>query len=154
MGAIASQITSLAIVYSIFYSGADQSKHQSSTSLAFVRGIHRDRWIPAQMASNAENISIWWRHHDFRHAIFKQILVIDGWDISSEIALLWRSLDLTDDQSTLVRQQAITWANVDPDLCRHMASVGHNELINNKNLDNGNPNTSPWNRDMGCILLV
>ena len=27
-----------------------------------------------------------------------------------------------------VRQQAITWANVEPDLCRHMASLGHNEL--------------------------
>ena len=25
-------------------------------------------------------------------------------------------------------QQVITWANVDPDLCRHMASLGHNEL--------------------------
>ena len=25
-------------------------------------------------------------------------------------------------------QQAITWANVDPDLCRHLASLGHNEL--------------------------
>ena len=41
MGAIASQITSLTIVYSTLYSGADQSKHQSSASLAFVRGIHR-----------------------------------------------------------------------------------------------------------------
>ena len=41
MGAIASQITSLTIVYSTFYSGADQRKHQSSASLAFVRGIHR-----------------------------------------------------------------------------------------------------------------
>ena len=41
MGAMASQITSLTIVYSTFYSGADQRKHQSSTSLAFVRGIHR-----------------------------------------------------------------------------------------------------------------
>ena len=41
MGAIAPQITSLAIVYSAFYSGADQRKHQSSASLAFVRGIHR-----------------------------------------------------------------------------------------------------------------
>ena len=41
MGAIASQITSLTIVYSTVYSGADQSKHQSSASLAFVRGIHR-----------------------------------------------------------------------------------------------------------------
>ena len=28
------------------YSGTDQRKHQSSASLAFVRGIHRDRWIP------------------------------------------------------------------------------------------------------------
>ena len=41
MGAMASQITSLTIVYSNFYSGADQRKYQSSASLAFVRGIHR-----------------------------------------------------------------------------------------------------------------
>ena len=41
MGTIASQITSLTIVYSIVYSDADQRKHQSSASLAFVRGIHR-----------------------------------------------------------------------------------------------------------------
>ena len=43
MSAMASQITSLTIVYSIVYSGADQRKHQSSASLAFVRGIH---WWP------------------------------------------------------------------------------------------------------------
>ena len=41
MGAIASQITSLTIVYWTFYSDADERKHQSSASLAFVRGIHR-----------------------------------------------------------------------------------------------------------------
>ena len=41
MGAMASQITSLTIVYSIVYSGADQTEHQRSASLAFVRGIHR-----------------------------------------------------------------------------------------------------------------
>ena len=41
MDTIASQITSLTIVYSIVYSGVDQRKHQSSASLAFVRGIHR-----------------------------------------------------------------------------------------------------------------
>ena len=40
MGVMASQTTSL-IVYSIVYYGADQRKHQSSTSLAFVGGIHR-----------------------------------------------------------------------------------------------------------------
>ena len=41
IGAIASQITNLTIVYSIVCLDADQRKHQSSTSLAFVRGIHR-----------------------------------------------------------------------------------------------------------------
>ena len=41
MNAMASQITSLTIVYSTVYLGADQRKHQSSASQAFVRGIHR-----------------------------------------------------------------------------------------------------------------
>ena len=41
MATIASEITSLAIVYSTVYSDADQGKHQSFASLAFVRGIHR-----------------------------------------------------------------------------------------------------------------
>ena len=41
MGAIAYQITNLAIVYWTVYSSADQRKNQSSASLAFVRGIHR-----------------------------------------------------------------------------------------------------------------
>ena len=41
MGAIASQITSLTIVYSTIYSDADHRKHQSSASLAFVWGIPR-----------------------------------------------------------------------------------------------------------------
>ena len=46
MTTIASQITSLTVVYSIVYSDADERNHQSSASLAFVWGIHRDRWIP------------------------------------------------------------------------------------------------------------
>ena len=41
MSAIASRITSRTTVYLIVYSRADQRKHQSSASLAFVRGIHR-----------------------------------------------------------------------------------------------------------------
>ena len=41
MGTMASQITSLTIVYSTFYSGADERKHQSSVSLAFEWGNHR-----------------------------------------------------------------------------------------------------------------
>ena len=43
MIAMASQITSLTIVYPSVYSGANQRKHQSSASLAFVQGIHR--WV-------------------------------------------------------------------------------------------------------------
>ena len=47
MSTIAAQITSLAIVYSTVYSGADQRKHQSSASLSFVCGeFTGDRWIP------------------------------------------------------------------------------------------------------------
>ena len=43
MTTMASQIPSLTVVYSNVNSDADQRKHQSSASLAFVRGIHRDR---------------------------------------------------------------------------------------------------------------
>ena len=64
MGAMASQITSLAIVYSTVYSGADQRKDQSSVSLAFLVGNSPVTGeFPSQMASNPENVSIWWRHH-------------------------------------------------------------------------------------------
>ena len=62
MNTIASQITSLTIVYSTVYSDADQRKYQSSASLAFVWGFPGE--LPAQMPCNAENVSIWWRHHD------------------------------------------------------------------------------------------
>ena len=41
MSMMVSQIISLTIVYSTVYSGADQTKHQSSVSQAFVRGFHR-----------------------------------------------------------------------------------------------------------------
>ena len=43
MNVMASQITSLTIVYSTVYSDAIQRKHQSSASLAFVRGIPRTK---------------------------------------------------------------------------------------------------------------
>ena len=46
MTTMASKITSLTVVYSTIYSDADQRKHQSSALLAFVWGIHRDRWNP------------------------------------------------------------------------------------------------------------
>ena len=45
-------------------SGADQIKHQSFASLAFVRGFHR--WVvdsSKKRSNNAENDSIWWHYH-------------------------------------------------------------------------------------------
>ena len=46
---------------------------------------------------------------NFRHVIFKQILVIDDWGISCEITLTWKPQDFTDDKSTLV--QVMAWCH-------------------------------------------
>ena len=46
---------------------------------------------------------------NFEYVIFKLILGIDGWGLSCEIALIWMSLDFTDDQSTLVHVVSQCW---------------------------------------------
>ena len=74
MSAMASQITSLTIVYSTFYSGADQREHQSSASLVFVRGIHR----------SLENVSIWWRHH----GVWESSMVEQGYIVQRTFSIL------------------------------------------------------------------
>ena len=67
MTTIASQITSLTVVHSIVYTGADQRKHQSSASLAFVWGIHRGavnsphKWpVTQKMFPFDDVIMPWW----------------------------------------------------------------------------------------------
>ena len=65
MTSMASQITSLTIVYSTIYSRADWSKKTSklrATGLC-VGNSPVTGEFPAQMASNMENVSIWWHHH-------------------------------------------------------------------------------------------
>ena len=53
---------------------------------------------------------------------------------SCEIALRWIPHNTLHDKLILVQvmarslQQAIIWANVDPDLCHHMVSQGHNGI--------------------------
>ena len=48
-----------------FIQGAEQRKHKGSASLALCTGNSPATGeFPAQRASNAENVSIWWRHHD------------------------------------------------------------------------------------------
>ena len=66
MTTMASQITSPKVVYSAVYSDADQRKHQSTASLAFVWGVHRDRWIPRTKGQlrgkcfHLMTLSWWW----------------------------------------------------------------------------------------------
>ena len=62
MNAMTSQITSLTIVCSTVYSGADRREHQSSESLAFVRGIHQ--WPVNSPHKWPVTRKIWWRHHE------------------------------------------------------------------------------------------
>ena len=63
--AMASQITSLTIVYSTVDSDADERKHQSSASLAFVRGIHRwpmnspHKWPVSRKMSPFDDVIMW-----------------------------------------------------------------------------------------------
>ena len=64
MSAMASQITSLTIVYSTVY----LRRRSKKTSKLRVTGLCEGNSpvtgrFPAQMGSNAENVSIWWRHH-------------------------------------------------------------------------------------------
>ena len=68
MGAMASEITSLTIIYSTFYSGGDQIKKTSKLRVTGLCGGNSPvvEEFPAQMASNAKNVSIWWRHNESR----------------------------------------------------------------------------------------
>ena len=65
MSTMACQITSLTIVYSTVYSSADQRKHQSSASLAFVRGTHRwpvnspHKWPVTRKISPLDDVIMW-----------------------------------------------------------------------------------------------
>ena len=54
MGAMASQITSLAIVYWTVYSGADKKNIKAPRHWPLCGEFTGDRWIPVQMASNAD----------------------------------------------------------------------------------------------------
>ena len=63
MSTMASQITSLTSVYWIVYSGTDQRRHQSSASLAFVRGIHRSP------VNSPQKVPVTWKMSPFDDVI-------------------------------------------------------------------------------------
>ena len=64
MGAMVFQITSLTIVYSTVYLGADK-KIKAPCHRPLCGEVTGTGEFPAHMASNAENVSIWWRHQEY-----------------------------------------------------------------------------------------
>ena len=90
MGAIASQNTSLTIVFSAVYLDTDQRKHESSASLAFVRGIHRlpvnspHKWpVTRKMFPFDDVIMIWFaRLALLLNSLFHIVLFKDACNVS------------------------------------------------------------------------
>ena len=133
MSATVSQITSLTIVYSNVYSGADHRKHESSVSLAFVRGIHRwpvnsphkgpvtrkkfpfDDVIMQHLALPRQSFlwdallihaSLWWWGH-FADDIFRCIFLNENVWISSKISLTFVHKILINNIPALI--QVMAW---------------------------------------------
>ena len=78
MSAMASQITSLAIVYSTVYSDTHQRKHQSSASLGFVQGIHRWPVNSPQKWPVTRNVFP-----------FDYVIMVCGWSGCPNVWLCW-----------------------------------------------------------------
>ena len=71
MSVIASQTTSLVIAYLTVYSGADQRKNSKPRVTGLCEGNTPVAGeFPTQRASDAENVSNWWRHRLWRHRVF------------------------------------------------------------------------------------
>ena len=76
MSAMASQIISFMIVYSIVYSGADQKISNLRVTGLCVGNSPVTGEFPAQRASNAENVSIWWRHHGLSYVCWGKLIML------------------------------------------------------------------------------
>ena len=74
---VVSEITSLMIVYSTVYSGTDQRKHQSFTSLAFVRGINR--WL----VNSPYKEPVTWKMFPFDDVIMRTGSIQLPWPLAS-----------------------------------------------------------------------
>ena len=66
--AMESEITSVSIICSTVCSEVDQRKHQSSASLAFVRGIHRSPVDYPHKGSVTHLMTSWWSWNGIDHS--------------------------------------------------------------------------------------
>ena len=86
MTAMTSPITSLTIIYSniLFRSRLKKTSKLRVTGLYEGNSLVTDEF-PAQRASNEENVSIWWRHHDLMEILYKMEIIERGALWSSQI---------------------------------------------------------------------
>ena len=109
MCTIASEITSLTVVYSTVYSDADQRKHQSSASLAFVRGINRrpvnspHKWPITRKMFSFDDVIILLLCHRSNHTI-TSVPVKQPWRIQVNKLMI-----KNDDINTTKRSTTVTW---------------------------------------------
>ena len=110
MIAMASQITSLTIVYSIVYSGTDERKHQSSVALAlaFVRGIHRGPVISPHKGP------VMWKMFLFDDVIMDWLDACTWWchdmeTLSASLALCEGNPPITCDLPPQKHKKQVTW---------------------------------------------
>ena len=107
MGVMASQTASLPVVSWTVYSGVAQRKHQSSASLAFVRGIHR------RPVNSLHKWPVTRKMFPFDDVIMKVQLYWDFISTVDSYASLTRSIVCLDNGTLPVRCQAIYQANAD-----------------------------------------
>ena len=85
MGAKASQITSVTIIYSTVYLVIDERRRQSSRHWPLCGEVTGDRWIPHIKAINAKNVFIWWRHHEIN--LWLHILLNLCWPLNTSVRM-------------------------------------------------------------------
>ena len=85
MGMMASQITSLTIVYSTVIQAQIKENIKAPRHWPLCREFTGSGEFPAQRASNAENVSIWWRHH---------VMAITWWCHGMETLSSWMHLSV------------------------------------------------------------
>ena len=131
MGAMASQITNLTIITQPFIQGAFQRKHESSASLAFLRGIHR--WP----VNSPHKGPVTRKMFPFDDAIMTIPFMLVSWQGINCFWTHWQECHLTLVMINrhwfrlwlgAIRQQAISWINVGQfhDAIRHQQANGLN----------------------------
>ena len=123
MSAMASQITSVSIVYSTICSGAEQGKHQSSESLAFVRGIHRA--FPAQHKGPVTR-----KIFPFDDVIMKLHIIValfsDQWISEQSDSVLWKVFLC---HYFIMRYFRLTCIRMIPKTCSNSSSCIHRNIM-------------------------